>query len=228
MRKTIMPLLLFLLLIPSLSMAAPLRQGAYVSVFIGGGVPSGTNVSSFDFVTGESFFDRVEFDPGIYVGATGGYDFGMLRLEGELSYKNSEIKSITDKTDGFRFRNVDGDIGALAFMANGFMDFHNTSMVTPYVGGGIGFASLHLSDTTVTDTRGGTIRDIISYGSADATVFAWQAGAGIEIALNRQVSLDIGYRYFGTEKADFESDINIDTSMKYESHNGTVGVRFRF
>jgi opacity protein-like surface antigen len=144
----------------------------------------------------------------------------MLRLEGELSYKNSEIKSITSNLDGTRLRNLNGDIGTLAFMANGFFDFHNPSIMTPYIGGGVGFASLHLSDTTS--------GNVIVYGAADDTVFAWQAGAGVEIALNRQVSLDLGYRYFGTERADFESDLAIDTSMKFESHNATVGVRFRF
>jgi opacity protein-like surface antigen len=190
MRKTLISLLLFLLLIPALAMAAPPRPGAYVSAFIGAGVPSGADANSFDFVTGQPFNDRVEFDPGYYLGATGGYDFGMLRLEGELSYKNSEIKSITSNLDGTRLRNLNGDIGALAFMANGFFDFHNQSIMTPYIGGGVGFASLHLSDTTS--------GNVIVYGAADDTVFAWQAGAGVEIALNRQVSLDLGYRYFGT------------------------------
>lgn len=228
MRKTIIPLLFFLLLVPALATAAPPRPGAYVSGFIGASIPTGTNADSVDFVSGNSFNDRVKFDPGIYLGATGGYDFGMLRLEGEISYRNSDIKSITDKSDGFSLRNVDGDIEAIAFMANGFVDFHNTSRVTPYIGGGIGFASLRLSDTTAVDTRGGQVGSFPVYGAADDTVFAWQAGAGVEIALNRQVSLDLGYRYFATEKADFESDLDINTSMKYESHNATVGVRFKF
>lgn len=228
MRKTIISTFIALLFLPALSMAAPPVPGAYVSGFIGAGVPSESDAAAADFVSGRFFNDRVEFDPGINLGATGGYDFGMLRLEGEISYKNSGIKSIRDKSDGVRLQNVDGNMEALAFMANGFFDFHNTSKLTPYIGGGVGFASLYLSDTTALDPRTVPARNIISYGAADDTVFAWQAGAGVEIAMNRQVSLDVGYRYFATEKANFESDLNINTRMKFESHNASVGVRFKF
>src|SRR6266702_7097745 len=101
--------ILMTLTIPAISMATPARPGGYFSGFIGASVASDSNVTTDDFLTSATFNDRVEFDPGINIGMTGGYDFGMIRLEGELSYKNSNIKSITDKSDGFRFRNVDGN-----------------------------------------------------------------------------------------------------------------------
>lgn len=220
MRKTVIPLLMCLLLLPCAAMAAAPVQGPYVSGFIGASIPSGSDTTSTDFVTGNSFSDRVKFDPGINLGGTGGYDFGMVRLEGELSYKYSEMKSITNRITGARLQNVDGNLGVLAFMANGFFDFHNNTPVTPYIGGGIGFASLQLSDTFS--------RNVLVYGESDDLVFAWQAGGGVEVALNRLLSLDLGYRYFATERADFESNRAIDTRMKFQSHNATVGVRFKF
>lgn len=214
--------------IPSICTAIPARPGPYVSGFLGISVPRDADVTSTDFVNNTTFSDRVEFDPGISIGGTGGYDFGFLRVEGELSYKHSEIKSVTDKADGFQFGNVDGNLGALAMMFNAFFDLHNQSPVTPYWGAGIGFAALHLSDTFGTDTRGGRFQRTLLYPSDDATVFAYQAGAGLEIALNRQLSLDVGYRYFGTDKARFNSDVFTATELKYESHNAVVGVRFKF
>jgi opacity protein-like surface antigen len=172
----------------------------------------------------DTFNDRVEFDPGAYVGGTGGFDFGYLRLEGELSYRYSEIEAITDLDTGIQFRNVDGNLGVFATMANAYFDLHNASPVTPYWGGGIGFAVLHLSDTFGVNQGEGNI----FYSEEDDAVFAYQAGAGLEIALNPILSLDVGYRYFGTSKAKFESGLTETTDLRFESHNAMVGVRVKF
>jgi opacity protein-like surface antigen len=42
------------------------------------------------------------------------------------------------------------------------------------------------------------------------------------------LSLDVGYRYFGTSKARFDSDLNFTDELKFESHNGAVGLRVKF
>jgi opacity protein-like surface antigen len=216
------------IVVPALCPAASTYPGAYMSGFIGANFNRDANVSSTDFVVNRDFNDQVEFDPNIDLGVTGGYDFGLVRLEGELTYKNAGIKSITSQSDGFRFRNVDGNLEAFAMLFNGYFDLHNDSRFTPYLGGGIGFASLHLSDTTGIDTRDGVARNIILYGAGNDTVFAYQVGAGVEIAINREFSLDLGYRYFATDSASFDSDLGITTSLKFESHNAALGFRLRF
>jgi len=224
-RSLIVIAALITLAIPALSPAIPVRPGPYASFFVGVTAPRDSDVTTFNFVTGSTFNDRVEFDPGINLGGTFGYDLGMVRVEGEVSYKNTEIRSITDQADGFSFGNPDGNLNPLAMMFNAFYDLHNNSAVTPYWGGGIGFAALHISDTFGTDAGG----PVLLYPADDATVFAYQAGAGLEIALNRQLSLDLGYRYFGTSKARFDSNATtITTTLKLESHNGVVGLRMKF
>lgn len=210
--------------IPAVSMAAPVRPGAYVSGFLGVSMPKDTTVTAYDYLGNQQIDDRVELDPGIFIGGTGGYDFGYVRLEGELSYKHSEIDSVTDNITPAYYRNTDGDLGVLAYMANVYFDLHNDTPVTPYFGGGIGGASLHLSDTEAAD---GTLL----YYDDDATAFAYQAAAGVEIALNRRLSLDVGYRYFGTDEAEFDrgNQLNGSTAeMKFESHNVAVGLRVKF
>lgn len=209
--------------VPVVAGATSPRPGGYVSGFFGVSAAADTDVTSIDNQFGDVFNDRVEYDPNIYVGGTGGYDFGHFRLEGELSYKHAEISSITDDT-GFRFRGVDGNLGALAFMANAFVDLHNNTPVTPYFGGGIGFAVLSLSDTFGSDNSG----RLLLYPDDDTTVFAYQAGGGLEIAINPSLSLDLGYRYFGTTKGTFDSDWITTTKLRYESHNGMVGFRVKF
>lgn len=212
-------------MIPSLCSATPPRPGPYVTGFAGISVPSDTEPTTNDYVTGGTFNERVEFDPGAYIGGAGGFDFGFLRLEGELAYRYSEIKSITDKSTNFSYRDVDGNLGALSMLANAYIDLHNASPITPYFGGGIGFAVLHMDDTTGNDSSGSRV---ILYPQDDYTVFAYQIGAGLEIALNPMLSLDVGYRYFGTNNAKFEGhDLNT-TNVKLESHNALVGVRVKF
>lgn len=209
-----------LLVLPSIGAAAEPRSGGYVSGFVGVSVPDSSDVTT-DVDNTAPYHDQVEFDPGIYIGGTGGYDFGYLRLEGEISHRNSEIDSITDKDDGFRYRRPDGNLGVTAFMANAFFDLHNDSRVTPYLGGGIGFAVLNLSDTHAVDNP-------YLYEEGNDTVFAYQIGAGVEIALNPRYSLDLGYRYFGTDTATIDGDVYQSSSMKFESHNVTIGFRATF
>lgn len=226
MNKKLLTATLALLAVPAIAAAAPMRSGAYVSGFLGANIAKDSDVTAYDFTGTQQIDDRVEFDPGIYIGGTGGYDFGMIRLEGEISYKHAEMKAITDNfPPPTHYRDVDGSLGVLAFMANAYFDLHNDSPVTPYWGGGIGFANLHLSDTYV---NGGGGR---FYREDDATAFAYQAGLGLEIALNQRVSLDVGYRYFGTskEKFDRENQLNSSTAeTKFESHNVLVGARIKF
>ena len=223
---------LVVLAIPALCAAIPARPGPYVSGFLGVSLPRDTDVTSSDLSNNNlpnnvPFNDRVEFDPGLSIGGTGGYDFGFLRLEGELSYKYAEIAAITDDT-GYRFRNVNGNLGALAMMFNAFFDLHNDSPVTPYCGGGIGFATLYLSNTFGIDTRDGVTNRVLLYPRDDTTVFAYQAGAGLEIAIHRKLSMDLGYRYFGTAKGTFDKDTTRNVDLKFESHNATLGVRVKF
>ena len=219
------------LTLPAVCSAAPARPGAYVSVFAGVSGVMHTDATTNDFVNGGTFNERVEFDPNINIGGTGGFDFGVVRLEGEISYKHGEISSVSsqDVVTGATSQIVDtdGSLGALAMMFNGFFDLHNASPVTPYFGGGIGFAALHLTDTFGTNISGVAPTRGLVYADDDDTVFAYQAGAGLEIALTRQLSLDLGYRYFATSEAHFNST-PITTNMKFESHNGAVGLRMKF
>lgn len=228
--KTSLLLLVLLTLTAGFAEAASpsYKTGPYMSGFIGAGIVNDTSVASENYFTGGIFNDKVEFDPGIDVGATGGYNFGYFRLEGELSYKHSSMSDITDQYDYFRFHNVDGDVAALAMMCNGFVDLRNQSPITPYFGGGIGFATIYLSDTFATDTRWGLVTRNLIYAGDTAPVFAYQVGGGLELALNRVLSLDFGYRYFATTKAKFENSWDSRSELTFRSHNATVGLRVNF
>lgn len=208
MKKLILAIfVLVVMAVPAISSAAPPRVGPYVSGFIGMTIPADADAGFFN--------EEIEFDPGLNVGGTAGMDFGAVRVEGEISYKEADVDTITDRGTGQTFRGIEGGLEATAFMVNLFVDLHSPGPITPYFGGGVGFAALHQSE--IYDDFG------TFYISDDEMVFAYQAGAGLEVALNRQVSLDLGYRYFRTSEATFA-----DTEMEFESHNATVGLRLKF
>lgn len=211
------------LLIPAICSATPPVPGPYVSVFAGVSIPEDANATTYDFFQNEIFNDRVEFDTGVLAGGTAGFDFGFVRLEGELAYRYSDINSVTDQFNGLKFQNIDGNLGAFSFMANAFIDLHNSTPITPYFGGGAGFAVLDLSDTVA-----GAPAPTLLYPNGNQTVFAYQAAAGLEIALNRMFSVDVGYRYFGTDEANFDSNSISTTKLKLESHNAMVGLRMKY
>lgn len=217
---------LAILSLPITASATQGRPGGYASIFLGGNMLDDTDVTTDEYYDSViTFNDRIESNPGVYVGGTAGYDFGLIRLEGELSYRWNEMDSIKDRETGVKYGGVEGDIGVFACMANAFLDMHNSSPVTPYLGGGIGLATIYISDTYGTDSDG--FRRTL-YSEDDESVFAYQAGAGLDIALNRQTSIDIGYRYFETEKASFTSDWYQSKDFKLQSHSVAVGFRFNF
>src|SRR6266567_2894210 len=158
---------------PAVSQATPIHPGPYVSGFIGGSGVSNTDTTTNNFANGDISNDRVRFDPSINIGGTGGFDFGVVRLEGELSYKHGEISAVNDQTNNVQYRGTDGSLGALAMMVNAFIDLHNYSPITPYLGGGVGFAALHLSDTFGINPSTGARPQL--YIEDDDTVFAYQA-----------------------------------------------------
>ena len=231
--KTYLVALVTLLVLsnPSLSTAASGSRGPYFSGFLGTSIFQDINATNNDFQHSTSFRENIELNPGLYAGVTGGYDFGFVRLEGEFSSRSAEIDTITSQANSYRIHNVDGDVGALASMINVFFDLHNNSRFTPYLGGGIGIATLYISDTYGYVTKRDSTYYQPLYGESDDTVFAYQLVGGVDIALNKRFSLDVGYRYFKTNEAHFDSDYwyyNTSSRMRLESHNAAVGFRMKF
>ena len=220
--------LIVLTAVPTVSFALQsARPGSYLSVFLGTSASQDTTVTSNQFNPVTSKNALVSFDPGLNIGGTAGYDFGFVRMECEMSYKQGEITSASDQAFATRYVNVDGHVGTFAMMMNGFFDLHNETPFTPYLGGGMGFANVHLSDTRGVDAVSGALNNHIFQDDSD-NVFAYQAGAGVEVALNRRLSLDLGYRYFGTGTATLKKDWPNYTNVKMDSHNATAGLRLKF
>ena len=155
---------------------------------------------------------KAEFNTGFGVGGGVGYDFGSVRLEGEVEYRNSDYDKVG--LNGFPKESASGSLKSLAFMLNGYYDFHNQSPFTPFIMGGVGGANV---DTSRISGGGGSIPSDTSWQ------FAYQAGAGVALEFGSSWSLDISYRFFGTTDPEFDG-----IEMVYHSHNVLVGIRLRF
>ena len=102
---------------------------------------------SYDFVANY----KTNYKTGVDVDVVGGYDFGMVRLEGELGWKSAKHKSYDNATliDQQRRRYVhlravrvdaDGKTTVLSAMVNALLDFGDENGVSFYAGGGVGWA----------------------------------------------------------------------------------------
>ncbi len=210
MRKTfsVLMVLMMLLMLPSISSGAAV--GPYISGNLGEAFMNDSDVlvsaGSRDSVT-------VEYKQGFAGSFAAGYNFGMLRAEGEIAYQ-------ANKAD-YKYREVDdydyyydinhdavhyneSDMKAWSFMVNFYLNFENSSPVTPFITAGIGMADVELF----------AVKD---------DVMAYQLGAGLAFEINPHVSIDLKYRYFMTDDLNFEG-----YDVEFSSQNVYAGLRYTF
>lgn len=189
------------------------QSGDYV------GISSGALLSpSSTFTDQEGSNAKMKYDTlGFPVNFSIGRQFGNgWRIEGELFYK-------TASTREFKYSDItaksNGGAWSVGSMTNVYYDWFHDAGILPegpsYIGAGVGFANINMS--------GGNIDGHTLWNRDSDTVFAYQAIIGSAIPINKILSLDISYRYFGT------TDITIDQiKTSYSNHNIVLGVRYYF
>jgi opacity protein-like surface antigen len=180
------------------------------SLYVSGNIGSSINTDSTWEMPGVPDID-VQHNPGLAIGGAVGYGIGNSRGELEIGYRTNEIdefEALGETVDG------GGTVSAVSFMLNGYFDIANNSAFTPFVGGGIGIATVEIKDPEVDGEK--------LTGSEDASAFAYQAGLGLGYAVNDVLTIDGGYKYFGTSGLEFDDDVEVE----YGSHTVYVGLRF--
>ena len=160
-------------------------------------------------------------DPGYILGATLGMSVSpSVRVEAEFSYAQYEAGDVTfeisDGVDTYTFEYAgSGDLTATYLMGNLWYDLPSAGGgidTVPYVGGGIGGAKLEISDDDFSD---------------DDTVFAYQIGAGVRFPMGAGM-IDVGYRFKGTGKPEFEVEGETIEFEELYSNNLQVGYVVKF
>jgi opacity protein-like surface antigen len=179
--------------------------GPYVGGHLGLNILSDPDIEQGGFVLSTSF------DPGVGLGGVLGYDFGNVRVDGELAFRTNSINDIMGVP-------TEGHSSALSYMVNGYFDFPTGGPVKPYIGGGIGFA------TVLVDI------EVFGFPLADDSdsVLAYQFSGGIGYEINPRTTVSFGYRYFATEDPEMEDAGGFPFTTEYQSHEFNFSARILF
>ena len=179
---------------------------------------------------------RLNHEYGYDVSGNVGYDFGPIRAEFEVGYKDANLDSIDYSgvvpIRGFNgpsrvypaqnYGAADGNSRVLSFMTNAYADFGGKDMgISGFLGGGVGVARVKLADIQT-----------VKYGQAflddSDTRFAWQILAGIRKPITDKVDISLKYRFFNVNNIKTFTVDNQATESRFRSHSILLGLTYNF
>jgi opacity protein-like surface antigen len=163
--------------------------------------------------TEPGFSAEVSSDTGYGVSLAIGNDLMDYRLDLEVAYRANDLDDIT--VQGLPAVPIEGEVTSTSLLANAYIDFHNNSAVTPYIGFGVGGANV---DVEVDNILGVPVGE-----SEDDNVFAYQLAVGSTFKVSETSMIDLSYRYFATDDPDLNG-----TEIEYATSNITLGFRMNF
>ncbi len=159
-----------------------------------------------------------------------GYDFGAFRLEAEVGYKESRLKSYNSlvtvpiESPAFappgNYTNPAGRTSALSFMLNGLLDFGDDDAISGFVGGGVGVARVKLADYR--------LRNGATFLNDSDTGFAYQAIAGVRAPLTDHIDVGLKYRFFNADKVNLIDSVGRAVDTRYRSHSILGSLIYNF
>jgi opacity protein-like surface antigen len=214
---------------------------------------------TFDPITAiysDNTFATADLDRQFTYSIGAGYNFtDWLRADVTFDYftvdfDGTTVSGLPCSTDpiyaGTTCRSVDSADGyALSFLANGYVDLGTYVGLTPYVGAGLGYTYVNwdtMNDSTFCVAGAATCPGITNqfaqteHGGDDSWRFTYALMAGVAYDLDRDLKLDVGYRYRHIEGGDmFDFDpATIQAGATgvqgqdpgFSSHEVRVGLRY--
>jgi opacity protein-like surface antigen len=178
-----------------------------------------------------------QYEAGFANGLMVGYNFGPVLggvgLRGELEGGRAQFSIDTHTVNGAKIASGDsfGDLRTLGGFANAFLDFNLGRLmgapadsfmnrVTPYLGGGVGFAQVELRKMGISAT-GVIMKDTDSQ-------FAYQLSAGVGIEVFERTTIELGYRYMAVPDLKFVARDGTRTNTELNANLFTFGMRRQF
>lgn len=141
-----------------------------------------------------------------------GYAFGNgLRMETQYFRSQNNILEV-DNVDAF------GHVVNNAFLLNAFYDFENETILTPYIGAGIG-------PNFVSVDKVGTAGALLN---GRAVVAAYQAIVGVAAQVDENWAVTADYRYIGSFDPKVSYTGGTEARLSNASQNFVLGVRYSF
>jgi outer membrane immunogenic protein len=201
-------LLIMLLIVAQSGMAGNCFADTYIAGNFGYVLAQDAEINDPDLTAIGVIGTEVSFKNGVGLSLAVGSETDDIRYEGEFSYRANDMDTMACDNCGPSIP-VSGEVTAMSLMGNIYKDKRKNSVVTEFIGVGLGFSKLDV--------------DSPDLGSADDTVFAYQLILGAAFRVNESTKIDVSYRYFATADADFDG---IDA--EYATHNLMIGARFSF
>jgi len=210
---------------PSLEPLPPASSGEFSGWYLRGDIGITSNaggiglVNSPDPLPGNYSSSATEAFSNSTISAGGTFDIGAgyqfnrwLRGDLTMEYRggsqfqslytlNDPVQPTSQYADFYR-----GNLSSFIVMANVYADLGTWMGVTPYVGGGLGYARNTLSGvtdqgfgySTVNNANGSGSGGYFSDGSTDN--LAWALMAGLDFNVTKNLKLELGYRYLNYGK----------------------------
>ncbi len=233
-------LLAVALLVFSTAAHAQRGSGLYLAADLGMALSSTSDIKS------GGTKGKTDFDSSLGYSAALGFGWGPLRMEGEASWRETDVDSIryarfsvngvplSPETVAEINNQVDlkGSRATLSFMANAWYDVDVGIGFAPYFGGGLGVQYVRYDIDRPDDTveyEPDVLRAARTIGGDDGDwVLAYQFGGGVAYRLMESLVVQVGYRYMGAGDPKLKS--LSDSSAKSESGNHVfrAGIRIGF
>ena len=195
------------------------------------------------------FFAQTD-NAAVFAGVGIGYRFNnWFRVDGTFEYRGAGQIGVTDRVTfpalgGIAHLNntYKGNLSSMVALFNGYVDLGTWNCLTPYIGAGIGYASNRITGLTDqganwVDTTTAIIQPTLgTAGNGTKTGVAWALMAGVGYEVNKNLTLEIGYRYLnlgdaqsGVIRNAFLNDTYAPLKAKsLDSHDIKIGMRWNF
>ncbi len=232
-----------------LGLKGTISSGIYLRGDIGVGVQSVGKYSqaTVDATPGGRFFGKT--DNAAFFGGVGiGYRFNnWFRVDGTFEYRGAGQIGVNDRVDfpdgqggTFQLSNTyKGNLSSMVTLFNGYIDLGTWNCLTPYIGAGIGYASNRITGLTDQGALWGapwTGPTLSTAGSGTKSGMAWALMAGVGYEVNKNLTLELGYRYLNLGDAQsgrlynaFNTEVYAPLKAKdIDSHDIRIGMRWNF
>ncbi len=194
------------------------QQGRYWGINVSG--VGGSDLTLNPDTTSMSKAD-VELKDGYGYGLVFGFPAAnplMTRAEVEAAFRTTDIDNITAA-------GASGNkIEAKSVVFNGYYDFGSSAAGSfqPYLGGGIGWSNVEVSDVTLPTTPVTTVDD-------EDEALTFQGMLGVRWHLSSATAMTLGYKYTGTSKLEVQGSAGNRHSLSgLKDHKLELGMLFGF
>lgn len=240
---------------PPPELRGTISSGIYLRGDVGVGI---TNYGKYEqrelSQGGGTFLTKEDRSTSFFAGAGVGYRFNnWFRVDGTLEYRGGATVGATDQV-GFSYtippfptvnsvvsNTYKGNLSSMVALFNAYVDLGTWNCLTPYIGAGIGYASNRISGLTdqgvVQSTFPGYNGPTLATSNAGTKGgVAWALMAGVGYEVNKNLTLEVGYRYLnlgdaqsGVLRNAFNTEVYGPLKVKdIDSHDIKIGMRWNF